>query len=55
MELRVDAMLCLDGVRRRKLEGRDGAVTDRLDVGDVTFGDELDPVMKRPRKRDAAA
>jgi hypothetical protein len=55
IELRVDAILCFEGVLRRKLEGREGAATPRLEVGDVTFAAEFEPVQKRPRNRDAAA
>lgn len=55
MELSVDAILCFEGVRRRKLEGRDRSVTARLEVGEVDFAEELEPVQKRPRNRDAAA
>ena len=55
IELSVDAILCFEGVRRRKLEGRDGSATARLEVGEITFADGLGPVQKRPRNRDAAA
>ncbi len=55
IELSVDAILCLEGVRCRKLEGRDGSVTARLEVVEATFTDELGPVQKRPKNREAAA
>ena len=55
IELRVDVKLCFEGVLRSRLEGRDGAVTPRLEVGEVTFAVELVPVQKRPRNREAAA
>lgn len=55
MELRVEAILCLEGVRRRKLEGREDAATPRLEVGEVNFANEAEPAQNRPRNRDAAA
>ena len=52
-EFNVEAMLCLEGVRRRKLTGLDGADKPGLSVTDLV--DEVDPAQNLPRNREAAA
>jgi hypothetical protein len=52
IEFKVDAILCFDGVRRKKLTGREGAVRPGLRLAD--FGNPLEPAHNRPRNRDAA-
>ena len=46
-EFKVEARLCFDGVRRRKLTGLEGAVRPGLSEPD--FVDEFDGPHKRPR------
>lgn len=48
MELSVEAMLCLDGVRRKKEEGREEPDTARFAPGDVRPGDVTFPVVPDP-------
>ncbi len=52
-EFNVDAILCLEGVRRRKLTGLDGADKPEVSVADLV--DELEPAQNRPRNLEAAA
>ncbi len=51
-EFKVEAILCLEGDRRKKLVGRDVSVVPGLRFAD--FVDELDPAHNRPRNLDAA-
>jgi hypothetical protein len=52
IEFSVDAMLCFDGDRRKKLTGREGAVRPGLRL--AGFVNPFEPAHNRPRNRDAA-
>lgn len=51
MEFSVDATLCFEGDRLRKLTGREGAVRPGLKFTDLV--DEFEPAHSRPKNREA--